>query len=297
MLIEKDAPGGQAGTSSRIENYLGFPVGLSGGDLARRAVAQARRFGVELLTQEATNIRAEGQYRIVRLADGSELSAHAVLIATGVSYHRLEAPGLDALSGAGVYYGAALSEAINCQGQDILVVGAGNSAGQAAMYFSRYANSVTMIVRGDSLVKSMSQYLIDQIAATPNIQVRVNTEIAEAYGTEHLEAVTIIDKETGQTDTLATPAVFIFIGAHPRTAWLVPLLERDEHGFVLTGPSLADCLPKRWKLKRPPYYLETIVPGIFAVGDVRSGSVKRVATSVGEGAMAVALIHQYLAQL
>ncbi|MEM6426774.1 MAG: FAD-dependent oxidoreductase [Cyanobacteria bacterium P01_D01_bin.128] len=300
VMIEREAPGGQAGTSSRIENYLGFPVGLSGGDLARRAVTQAKRFGVEILTpKEAVGMRVENDYRVVTLTDGSELTGHAVILAMGVAWRRLNVPGVERLTGAGVYYGAAQTEAIACQGEDVFVVGGANSAGQAAMYFSRFAQSVTMLVRGESLTKSMSQYLIDQIDATDNIQVWNYSSVVEAKGDSHLDALVIQNSQTGEVQTLPARSLFIFIGAVPYTDWLEALLNRDERGFLLTGSDLAQpgqrC--KGWPLERDPYLLETNVPGIFAVGDVRHGSIKRVASGVGEGSICVQFIHRYLSNL
>ncbi|MGB0564888.1 MAG: FAD-dependent oxidoreductase, partial [Spirulinaceae cyanobacterium] len=300
VMIEREAPGGQAGTSSRIENYLGFPVGLSGGDLARRAVTQAKRFGVEILTpQEAVGIREENNYRIVTLSDGSELTAHAVILALGVAWRRLKVPGIEPLTGAGVYYGAAQTEAIACAGETVFVVGGANSAGQAAMYFSRFAQQVVMLVRGDSLTKSMSQYLIDQIAATDNIEVWTHSTVVEAKGEKQLEALAIANSQTGETQTLPAKSLFIFIGAVPHTEWLGAQIRRDERGFVLTGSDLApagDRCPG-WPLERDPYLLETNLPGVFAVGDVRHGSVKRVASGVGEGSICVQFIHRYLSNL
>jgi thioredoxin reductase (NADPH) len=299
VMIEREAPGGQAGTSSRIENYLGFPVGLSGADLARRGVAQARRFGVELLAQEVTALSTQDQYRLVKLADGSEISCHAMLIATGVSYRKLDVPGLEELTGSGVYYGAAMTEAMSCRDDDVFIVGGANSAGQAAMYFSQFARSVTMLVRGDSLTKSMSQYLVDSIMATPNIWVRCHSQVVAAQGDGHLESITLADTLTGETETVPARALFIFIGAQPRTDWLDGVVERDEHGFVLSGPQLmADGKrPRGWMPDRDPFLLETNVPGVFVAGDVRRGSVKRVASSVGEGSICVSFIHQYLAKV
>ncbi len=300
VLIEREAPGGQAGTSSRIENYLGFPVGLSGADLARRAVAQARRFGVEVLTpQEVTGVRVDGAYRLVKLVDGSEIGCHALMIATGVSYRKLDVPGVEKLTGAGVYYGAAQTEAISCTGSDVFIIGGANSAGQAAMYFSRYANKVVMLVRGESLAKSMSSYLIDQISQTPNIEVRTFSEIAEAKGEENLEALSITNVQTQQTETVPAQALFIFIGAMPRTDWLEGIVERDEQGFILSGSDLIreGKRPKGWTANRDPFLLEASVPGIFVAGDVRHGSVKRVASGVGEGSIAVQFIHRYLAEV
>ncbi len=300
VMIEREAPGGQAGTSSRIENYLGFPVGLSGSDLARRAVTQARRFGVEILTpQEASGIRVQDPYRFLTLADGSEISCHAMILALGVSWRRLNVPGLDRLTGAGVYYGAAQTEAITCQGEDVYIIGGANSAGQAAMYFSKYARKVTMLVRGDSLAKSMSQYLIEQIAETPNITVEVHSSVVEAKGETSLEAITIANTVTGEKQTVPATSLFIFIGAEPRTNWLDGVVERDNRGFIITGPDLKrdGRRPKGWTLERDPYLLETNIPGIFGVGDVRHGSVKRVASGVGEGSICVQFVHQYLSKV
>lgn len=299
VLIERDAPGGQAGTSSRIENYLGFPVGLSGADLARRAVTQAERFGVEILApQTVTGVRVEDPYRYVTLADGSELSCHALLIATGVSYRTLDVPGIGSLVGAGVYYGAATTEAIGCEDDAVFVVGGANSAGQGAMYLSKFARQVTMLVRGQSLAASMSQYLIDQIDETPNITVRPCATVVGVEGGENLERITVCDENTGETETLPAGALFVFIGAAPKTDWLDGVVARDDRGFLLSGPDV----PRdgrghdRWPLDREPYLLETSVPGVFVAGDVRYQSVKRVASSVGEGSIAVQFVHQYLAQ-
>jgi thioredoxin reductase (NADPH) len=300
VMIEREAPGGQAGQSSRIENYLGFPAGLTGGDLARRAVAQARRFGVEILApQEATGVEVDGPYRIVRLADGSRLSCHALLIATGVQWRKLDVPGLERLTGAGVYYGAAQSEAIACRGEDVYIVGGANSAGQAALFFSRYARRVVMLVRGQTLSDSMSQYLIDQIRQTPNIQIEFNSSVVEAHGNERLEALSIHCAESGETNIVPATSLFIFIGAVPQTEWLAGVIERDERGFILSGPDvMKDGKPPRgWTLDRDPYLLETNVPGIFVVGDVRKGSVKRVASGVGEGSVAISFVHQYLSKV
>jgi thioredoxin reductase (NADPH) len=297
-IVEREAPGGQAGQSSRIENYLGFPSGLTGSDLARRAVTQARRFGAEILTpQDAVGLRIEDPYRIIQLSDGSEVSCYALLIAAGVSYRKLEAPGIERLTGAGVYYGAALTEAIACQGEDVCIVGAANSAGQGAVYFARYARQVTMLVRGASLGGAMSQYLVDQIAKTPNIVVRPGVEVAEALGGDHLEAVRVLDRATGATETLPSTALAIFIGAQPHTDWLAGVVARDQHGFILTGPDLLQDgkPPQDWPLDRAPYLLEASVPGIFVAGDVRAGSLKRVAAGVGEGSVAISFVHRYLA--
>jgi thioredoxin reductase (NADPH) len=298
VLIEREAPGGQAGTSSMIENYLGFPQGLSGNELARRAVIQARRFGVEVLTPlEATHIQADACSRVLTLSDGTSIVSKALLIATGVSYRQLDIPGLDRLIGAGVYYGAALTEALSCRGMDVFVVGGANSAGQAAMHFSRYAKSVTMLVRGESLANSMSRYLIDQIAATPNIEVRPFTNLVEAHGENSLQAITLYDSQQDRHETIPASMLFVFIGAQPRTDWLQGVIERDPHGFVLAGPDLVQAgkLPKSFQ--REPFLLETSVPGVFVAGDVRSGSVKRVASGVGEGSIAIQFIHRYLATI
>jgi thioredoxin reductase (NADPH) len=299
VMIEREAPGGQAGMSSRIENYLGFPKGLSGGDLARRAVVQAERFGVEILAQEVVGVRVEGSYRIIRLADGSEISCHALMIASGVQWRRLEAPGIDRLQGAGIYYGGGATEAMSCKGEIVYVVGGANSAGQAAMNFARYAERVIILVRGESLSSTMSQYLIDQIKETPNIQLWTHAGVAEAHGETHLEEISVLCSDTGKTERVPASAMFIFIGALPRTDWLGDLIERDERGFLLTGPDLVrdGQRTKGWTLDRDPFLLETNVPGIFAVGDVRHGSIKRVASGVGEGSVAVQFIHQYLSKV
>jgi thioredoxin reductase (NADPH) len=300
VMIEREAPGGQAGMSSRIENYLGFPTGLSGGDLARRAVVQAQRFGVEILSpQEAVSARTEGPYRIIKLADGSEISCHALLVATGVQWRRLQAPGVDKLQGAGVYYGGGATEALSCRGEIIYVVGGANSAGQAAMNFARYAERVVLLVRGDSLSATMSQYLIDQIQRTPNIQVWTRASVAEVHGETRLEEISVLCSDTNKVERVPASSVFIFIGALPRTDWLAGLVERDDRGFILTGPDVIrdGQRPKGWALDRDPFLLETNVPGILAVGDVRHGSVKRVASGVGEGSVAVQFIHQYLSKV
>jgi thioredoxin reductase (NADPH) len=300
VIIEREAPGGQAGMSSRIENYLGFPSGLSGGDLARRAVAQAQRFGVEVLTPlEAVGVRTEGSYRIIQLAGGSEISCHALMIASGVQWRRLEAPGVDRLQGAGVYYGGGATEAISCKGEIVYVIGGANSAGQAAMNFARYAERVVILVRGESLSSTMSQYLIDQIKRTPNIQVWTRAGVAEAHGEGHLEEISVLCSDTNKIERVPAAAMFIFIGALPRTDWLGQMVQRDDRGFILTGRDLlwSGARPKGWTLDRDPFLLETNVPGIFAVGDVRHGSVKRVASGVGEGSVAVQFIHQYLSKV
>jgi thioredoxin reductase (NADPH) len=303
LMVERHAPGGQAGLSSMIENYLGFPAGLSGADLARRAVTQAKKFEVEIVSpQVVTNLRADGSSRIVTLSDGAELRCHVVLLATGVEWRRLDVPGLDRLVGAGVYYGGTLAEAFFCRNEDIYIVGGANSAGQAAVYFSRYARTVTMLVRENSLSHSMSRYLVDQIESTKNIKVRVQTTVVEVHGDERLEAITVFDAASGRKETLSTNALFIFIGALPHTEWLAKVVETDDHGFILTGPDLERSngdghVPRNWSLHRDPFWLESSQPGIFAAGDVRHGSVKRVAAGVGEGATAVQFIHQYLASV
>jgi len=300
VMIEREAPGGQAGMSSRIENYLGFPTGLSGGDLARRAVVQAQRFGVEILSpQEAVNVRTEGSYRIIKLADGSEVSCHALLVATGVQWRRLDAPGIDKLQGAGVYYGGGATEALSCKGEIIYVVGGANSAGQAAMNFAKYADKVVILVRGDGLSATMSQYLIDQIQRTPNIQIWSHASVAEVHGESRLQEISVLCSDTNKVERVRATSIFIFIGALPRTDWLAGLVERDDRGFILTGPDLIrdGQRPKGWAPDRDPFLLETNVPGVFAVGDVRHGSVKRVASGVGEGSVAVQFIHQYLSKV
>jgi thioredoxin reductase (NADPH) len=299
LLIEKHAPGGQAGMSSNIENYLGFPSGLSGSNLARRAAVQAVRFGAEILTpQEVVSLRVDGPYRIVKLNDGTEVSCHALLIACGVSYRELkEVNGINRLTGSGVYYGASMAEALSCKGEDVFMVGGANSAGQAAIHFSKYAKTVTLVVRGDSLSKSMSYYLIHQLDKTDNIRVLLNSKVTEVRGENRLEFITITNTQTGEVQTFPSPALYIFIGAVPHTDALVGLTERDANGFILTGPDLiydGHKHPRGWTLDRQPFLLETNIPGVFAAGDVRHGSMKRVAASVGEGSIAVQLIHQYL---
>jgi thioredoxin reductase (NADPH) len=300
VIIEREAPGGQAGMSSRIENYLGFPAGLSGNDLARRAVVQAKRFGVDFLSpQEATGVRIEGPYRILKLADGSEISCHALMIASGVQWRRLDAPGIDKFQGAGVYYGGGTTEALSCKGEIVYVIGGANSAGQAAMNFAKYADRVVILVRGGSLSSTMSQYLIDQIKETPNIQIWAHASVAEAHGNSHLEEISVMCADTNKIERVPATSMFIFIGALPRTDWLAGTVERDDRGFVLTGPDVMSNgqHPKGWTLDRDPFLLETNVPGVFAVGDVRHGSVKRVASGVGEGSVAVQFIHQYLSKV
>jgi thioredoxin reductase (NADPH) len=292
VMVEREAPGGQAGQSSRIENYLGFPAGLSGSDLARRATDQARRLGAELLTvQDAAKLRVEGAGRLVELTGGGTLSANTVLVASGVSYRQMDAPGFSDFTGAGVYYGAAMTEARSCADQHVVVIGGANSAGQAAVYFSGYASRVTMLVRGPSLVKSMSHYLIEQLAALPNVEIRTGTQATGASGDGRLREIRIQGPD-GESVLEDVDACFVFIGAAPRTGWLEGVLARDERGFVLAGPEVRDS---GWPLKRDPYVLETSVPGVFVAGDVRARSIKRVASAVGEGSMAVSLIHEYLA--
>ncbi|MFD5831532.1 FAD-dependent oxidoreductase [Lentzea sp. NPDC060358] len=296
VLVERIATGGQAGTSSRIENYLGFPDGVSGGQLTERARRQAVKFGVELLTtRDVVALERRGSARIVRFGDGTELAAHTVILATGVSYRLLDAPGLGELTGRGVFYGASTTEGPNCAGQDVYLVGGANSAGQAAVYFSAHARKVVILVRGDSLEQSMSRYLVDQLAAIPNVEVRTGTEVCGGTGTDHLETLTLLDNKTGEKTTVEASWLFAFIGAAPRTDWLDGTLERDDRGFLLAGPDLGGT-PPGWDLDRVPYHLETNVPGVFVAGDVRAESVKRVASAVGEGAMAVTLVHRYLAR-
>jgi thioredoxin reductase (NADPH) len=295
LVIEDEAPGGQAGSSSRIENYLGFPEGVRGEDLARRALIQATRFGAELLTQKATGIRTENNYNIIQLADGREVSCHACLIAVGVYYRRLGTPGVERLTGAGVYYGAAMTEAQACKDENVYIVGGANSAGQAAMYFSKYAKKVTMLVRAESLVNSMSKYLIDQIAATSNIEVKTCCQVVEALGETRLSCLRLCGPEN--EETVPASGLFIFIGAAPNTDWLPDTIMRDPNGFLLSGSDLKvdGKMPKNWSLPREPYLLETSVPGVFVAGDVRHGSIKRVASAVGEGSISVQFIHKHLA--
>jgi thioredoxin reductase (NADPH) len=296
LLVEKETTGGQAGTSSRIENYLGFPQGLSGADLARRATMQAERLGAEILrAREMTGIAVRGNYRIVTLADGTELSCRALVVATGVSVRQLDVPGAEALTGAGVYYGAALTEAASYKGEHVYVVGGANSAGQGAMFFSRYARKVTMLVRS-SLGKNMSRYLIDQIEETNNIDVQLRAEVVEVHGDDRLEAITIRNNETGETRKEPTPAMFVFIGATPHTRLVADVVELSPAGFILTGPDLLrdGKRPAGWRLKRDPYLMETSVPGIFAAGDVVHGAIRRVASAVGQGSAVVRFVHQYL---
>jgi thioredoxin reductase (NADPH) len=297
LMVEQAATGGQAGTSSKIENYLGFPKGLSGADLARRAEAQARRFGAEILApQEVVTVRVEDPYRIVQLRDGMELSCHTLLIATGATVQKLRVPGVEPFTGAGIYYGAAVTEATHYCGQHVYVVGGANSAGQGAMFFARYASRVTMLVRTSALEKGMSRYLVDQIYSQDNIDVRLGTVVAEVHGSDRLEAITIQNTDTGQMETVSAAALFVFIGAVPHTDLVAGVVECNGAGFILTGTDLMrnGQRPKGWTLKRDPFILETSVPGIFAAGDVRQGAVRRVASAVGEGAITVGLVHQYL---
>jgi thioredoxin reductase (NADPH) len=300
VLVERLATGGQAGQSSRIENYLGFPDGVSGAQLTDRARRQARKFGAEVLTaREVTGLEVNGSARTVRFADGSAINAHAVILATGVSYRRLHAPGLAELAGRGVYYGSALTEATACAGQDVYIVGGANSAGQAALFLSRYAKSVTLLVRGPSLEKSMSYYLMGRINDNPAISVRTCTEVIGASGNDHLEKLTLRDTARGTAETVDAQWLYLFIGAEPLTGWLDGVVVRDGRGFVVAGPDLSAGgeRPRGWNLDRPPYHLETGVPGVFVVGDARAESAKRVASAVGEGAMAVMLVHRYLEKL
>lgn len=295
LVIEPQAPGGQAGTTSKIENYLGFPAGITGADMGRRALIQATRFGAEFVTQRAVGLRIEGQYRFVLLADGRAVSSHAVLLAPGVQYRRLEIPGGEQLTGCGIYYGAALVEAAGCQDEEVYTVGGANSAGQAALHFAKYARRVTMLIRGEGLAATMSKYLIDEISTTPNIVLVPHTQVTEALGGDHLEGLRLKGPE-GESVVPAS-SLFVFIGAAPRTEWLPSAIRRDENGFLLAGPDLRveGKQPPEWKETREPFLLESSVPGVFVAGDVRHGSVKRVASAVGEGSIAVQFVHQYLA--
>jgi thioredoxin reductase (NADPH) len=296
LLVDKESPGGQAGTSSRIENYLGFPKGVSGADLARRATAQATRLGAEILTaQEVVSVGLRNPYRLVKLASGVELVCRALIIATGVSVRKLDVPGIEAVTGAGVYYGAALTEAAHYKGEHVYVIGGANSAGQGAVFLSQYADRVTMLVRG-SLDKGMSSYLIEQIEQVDNIDVQLGVEVAAVQGEQRLEVVSVRDRKSGMVREYETPAMFVFIGAAPHTEILGDLVKLDPAGFVLTGPNLSidGKRPEGWKLKRDPYLMETSVPGIFAVGDVRFGVIRRVASAVGQGSTAISFVHEYL---
>ena len=295
LVIEPDAPGGQAGTTSKIENYLGFPAGITGADMGRRALIQATRFGAEFVTQRATGLRIDGQYRFVKTADGREVSSHAVLLAPGVQYRKLDVPGAERLTGRGIYYGAALVEAANCKDEDVYLVGGANSAGQAALHFAKYARSVTMLVRGGGLTATMSKYLIDEIGQTSNIVLRPETQVVEAIGEERLEKLRL--RTRGGEQEVPATSLFVFIGAAPRTDWLPAEVLRDDKGFLLAGPDLGSNgkAGPDWKGSRAPFLLESSVPGVFVAGDVRHGSVKRVASAVGEGSIAVQFVHQYLA--
>jgi len=297
VVLEPDVPGGQAGTSSRIRNYLGFPRGVSGDDLTYRALEQAWLFGADIvLAQSCTGLAVRGRDRVVLLADGSEVMSRTVVIATGVAWRRLDVPALEALVGAGVFYGAAGSEARAMVGQDVFVVGAGNSAGQAAIHLARYAASVTILVRGEALGVSMSDYLVQEITDTPNIQLRLRTEVIDGAGRTRLERLTLRDRVSGVTESTTAAALFVLIGGEPRTQWLSGTLQRDDHGYVLTGGDLLQDgkSPQGWPLERPPALTETSVPGVFAVGDVRYRSVKRVAPAVGAAAIAIQLVHEHL---
>jgi thioredoxin reductase (NADPH) len=297
-VIERDAPGGQAGQSARIENYLGFPNGLSGSDLSHRAVTQARRLGAEMiLARGVVGLEQRGPVHAVRFDDGTEIDAKAVLVATGVSYRRLEAPGLAELTGRGVFYGASANDSASTTGDDVFVVGAANSAGQAALHLARYAKRVVLVVRGDALEKSMSKYLVQRINVAENIEVLLETEIVRGRGVDHLESLTIIDRSTGIETEMDASWLFAFIGAQPRTEWLGTSIERDERGFILTGTEVSTGPAKRWPLDRAPMLLETSRPGVFAAGDARLASMKRVASAVGEGSIAVSLVHLYLETL
>ncbi len=300
VLVERTATGGQAGQSSRIENYLGFPDGVSGAQLTDRARRQAGKFGAEMLSaREVTGLEVNGAARTVRFGDGSAIDAHAVILATGVTYRQLTAPGVADLTGRGVYYGSALTEASGCANQDIYIVGGANSAGQAAVYMAKGCRTVNILVRAPALTNSMSHYLIEQVQSIPAIKVHTCTEVTAAHGTDHLEQLTLRDSNTGETRTVDTQWLFVFIGAAPLTDWLDGVVLRDDHGFILTGPDLLveGKPPREWPLDRPPYHLEASVPGVFVAGDVRAESAKRVASAVGEGAMAVMLVHRYLEQL
>jgi thioredoxin reductase (NADPH) len=298
VVIEREAPGGQAGQSAAIENYLGFPKGLTGADLTHRAVTQARRFGAEMvLARDVAACEARGTVRAVCFGDGTEIESRALLVATGVSYRTLDAPGVAELAGRGVYYGATASEAAACAGDDVYVVGAANSAGQAVLNFARYAKRVVLLVRSDDLEKSMSRYLVDRIRAADNVEVRLQSAVVAGRGEDHLEGLTIADRAAGTTEDVDTNWLFVYIGAQPRTDWLGDAVARDEKGFVVTGADLLARADARWPLARPPMTLETSVPGIFAAGDVRLDSMKRVASAVGEGAMSVYLVHRYLATI
>jgi thioredoxin reductase (NADPH) len=295
LVIEPEAPGGQAGTTSNIENYLGFPQGITGAEMGKRALLQARRFNAEFVTQRAAGLRIDGQYNFICMGDGREVSSHAVLLAPGVQYRKLDVPGAERLTGRGIYYGAALVEAPSCRDQDVYLVGGANSAGQAALHFAKYARTVTILVRREGLEATMSKYLIDEIGRTSNIVLRPRTQVIEASGEEHLEGLRL--RGPDGEEQVKVESLFVFIGAAPRTDWLPPAILRDDKGFILAGPDLRTDgkLPEGWRETREPFLLETSVPGVFVAGDVRHGSVKRVASAVGEGSIAVQFIHQYLA--
>ena len=295
LVMEPVAPGGQAGSTSKIENYLGFPAGITGADMGRRAHIQATRFGAEFVTQRATGLRIDGQYRFVQMSDGREVSSHAILLAPGVQYRKLDIPGGEEFTGRGIYYGAALVEAAACTNEDVYIVGAANSAGQAALHFSKVARTVVMLVRGAGLTATMSKYLIDEIGHTSNIVLMPETQVLQAIGNEHLESLRLAGPN-GESE-VATSSLFVFIGASPRTEWLPPAILRDGKGFLLAGPDLRTDgkMPAEWRESREPFLLESSVPGVFVAGDVRYGSVKRVASAVGEGSIAVQFVHQYLA--
>jgi len=301
VLIEREAPGGQAATSSRIENYLGFPTGVSGDELGTRAHQQAKRFGAEILVARhvlGIDANPSRSTRTILLDDGERVDTKAIIVATGVAWRELDVPGADALVGRGVYYGAARTEALATRGLDIFLIGGGNSAGQAAMFFADYARSVTILVRGESLASSMSHYLIEQLGTKPNVTVRTRTQVVGLEGSDHLEAIQLEDRATGKRTKQAADALFVFIGADTQTTWLPPAIIRDTRDYVCTGRDVMDLVSSAqgaWPLTRDPYLLETSIPGIFAVGDVRHGSIKRVASGVGEGSMAIAFVHQYLA--
>lgn len=295
LVVDREAPGGQAGMSSHIENYLGFPRGLSGGELAQRAVAQAQRFGVEVVAARSVDsLRVEEPFRVVHLDDGTELFCHAVLLATGVSWRTLEAPGCRSLIGRGVYYGAAAAEASACRDMDAYLVGAGNSAGQAAMLLSSFARSVTLIAPEESFAERMSEYLLDRLESIDNVRFRPRSTVVGASGDDRLETITIEDLESGEQETVPTGALFVFIGASPATEWLEGVVARDPQGYVLAGPALARGGPTGWPLEREPFPLETALPGVFVAGDARAGSVKRIGAAVGEGSTAIQYIHEYL---
>jgi len=298
VLIEQAAPGGQAGTSSRIENYLGFPTGVSGSDLARRAVSQARKFGVEILTPRTVeSLAVDGPYRHLTMTDGSRITSHTMMLSMGVSWRRLPAEGAVPLTGRGVYYGAATTEAMGCADQEVYIVGAGNSAGQGAMHFARYASRVVMLVRGSSLGAKMSQYLVDQINDVPQIDVLLNHEVTGCIGSEHLKGLRLLNNATGEQHEVETNYLFVFIGAAPRTDWLGSVVQRDAQGFIMTCADLGQEDLANWPFERAPFMLDTSVPGVFSAGDVRHDSVKRVASAVGEGSVAVHFMHRHLATL